>query len=211
VRILIAEDDRTSRRLLEKALLKWGYEISVTENGRQALDGLLLEDAPRLAILDWMMPDIDGLEVCRRAKEALGGEPTYLILLTARRQKSDIVEGLEAGASDYITKPFDMGELRARIGVGERVIALETALRERVRELEEAQGHIEQLQGILPICSHCRKIRNDEGFYQQVDVYFHEHSDLMFSHGLCTDCRDTLYPQYAKAMAEREAKRQAGD
>ncbi len=119
------------------------------------------------------------------------------------------MEGLEAGASDYITKPFDMGELRARIGVGERVIELETALSQRVRELEEAQGHIKELQGILPICSHCRKIRNDEGFYQQVDVYFHEHSDLMFSHGLCPECRDELYPQYARAMAKREAQRKA--
>jgi CheY-like chemotaxis protein len=209
LRILIAEDDPTSRRLLEKALEKWGHEAVVTENGRDALDGLLAEGAPGLAVLDWMMPDLDGLEVCRRVREARSALPCYLILLTARTQKSDIVAGLAAGANDYVTKPFDMGELRARISVGERVIGLETTLRARVRELEEAQGHIRELQGMLPICSHCRAIRDDGGFWRRVDVYLQEHSDLEFSHGLCPKCRDELYPELAERMAELEAEKRA--
>jgi CheY-like chemotaxis protein len=207
LRILIAEDDRTSRRLLEKALVKGGHEVVVTENGREALDRLLADDAPRLAVLDWMMPDIDGVEVCRRVSAARHAEPCYLILLTAKKEKSDIVEGLEAGASDYVTKPFDLGELRARIRVGQRVIELETALRARVLELEEAQGHIRELQGMLPICSHCRAIRDDDGFWTRVDIYFQEHSDLEFSHGLCPHCRNELYPEYAEVLARREAER----
>ena len=209
MRILIAEDDRTSRRLLEKALAKWGHEVIVTENGRDAHDLLLEEDAPSLAVLDWMMPDIDGVEVCRRISAARESRPCYLILLTAKKEKTDIVVGLEAGANDYVTKPFDLGELRARISVGERVVDLETALRARVRELEDAQGHIRELQGMLPICSHCRAIRDDDGFWTRVDVYFQEHSHLEFSHGLCPKCRDELYPEYADVLAKRAAERAA--
>ena len=208
MQVLIAEDDRTSRRLLEKALAKWGYEVIVTENGRDALSQLVAEGAPGLAVLDWMMPDLDGVEVCRRVIAARRTQPSYLILLTARKQKSDIVAGLQAGASDYVTKPFDLGELRARVRVGERVIELETALRNRVQELEEAQGHIRELQGMLPICSHCRAIRDDDGFWTRVDIYFQQNSDLEFSHGLCPSCRDELYPEYAEMLAKRERERE---
>jgi CheY-like chemotaxis protein len=210
VRILIAEDDPTSRKLLERALEKWGHDVIVTENGRDALDRLLAADAPRLAILDWMMPDLDGTEVCRRLRAAELPETRYAILLTARRQKSDVIAGLEAGASDYVTKPFDLGELRARIEVGRRVVELEGALRARVRDLEEARGHIRELQGILPICSSCRKIRDDEGFWTQVEVYFHDHSDLEFSHGICPDCQDRLYPELKGRLAARRAEKQRG-
>jgi DNA-binding response OmpR family regulator len=209
VRILIAEDDRTSRLLLERALAKWGHEVVVTENGADALRGLLSTDAPRLAILDWMMPDLDGVEVCSRVRRANLEHTCYVILLTARKQKADIVEGLEAGANDYVTKPFDLGELRARVRVGQRVVELESALRQRVRDLEEAREHIEMLHGILPICSSCRKIRDDDGFWQRVDVYFQEHSDLEFSHGLCPECRDTLYPELAAKMAARRSGRKS--
>jgi sigma-B regulation protein RsbU (phosphoserine phosphatase) len=150
LQILIAEDDRASRRVLEVALGKWGHDVIVAENGRDALAAFEVDDPPRVAILDWMMPEVDGVEVCRRLREADRPVPLHIIMLSARRQKVDVVTGLEAGASDYLTKPVDLAELRARIDVGARIVELESALRERVRELEEARGHIQELRDDPP-------------------------------------------------------------
>ncbi len=146
------------------------------------------EDVPELAILDWMMPGMDGLEICRKVREASRAQPTYLILLTARDSKDDIVEGLEGGADDYVRKPFDREELRARVGVGVRVVELQRSLAARVRELEEALGRVKQLQGLLPICSYCKKIRDDGNYWRQVESYITDHSEAQFSHGICPDC-----------------------
>ncbi len=128
MRILIAEDDAVSRRVLEGFLARWGYEILAVEDGEEAWAALQEENAPQLAILDWMMPHVDGVEVCRRLRQR-GPEPyVYVLLLTAKGQKQDIVEGLEAGADDYLTKPFDPGELQARLRTGRRILALQEAL-----------------------------------------------------------------------------------
>src|SRR4051794_6490111 len=105
--ILIAEDDLISRRVLEGTLKTWAHEVVSTSDGQAAWEALQLPDAPRLVILDWMMPRLDGLEVCRRARRLPGGESLYLLLLTARGRKEDVVAGLEGGVNDYITKPFD--------------------------------------------------------------------------------------------------------
>src|SRR5437899_1581620 len=135
MRILIAEDDRVSCSVLENSLKHWGHEVVVTCDGRAAWEILQRADAPKLAILDWMMPEIDGVEVCRRARALQRREPTYLILLTAMHRKEDIVVGLESGADDYVTKPFDRSELLSRIRVGERMLGLQSNLADRVREL----------------------------------------------------------------------------
>ena len=139
MRILIAEDDATSRRILEAVLIKWGYDIVSVADGTEAWEKLQDTDAPKLAILDWMMPEMDGVEVCRRLWQIETTTPTYVILLTARGDKKDIIEGLDAGADDYIAKPFDNDELRARINVGRRIIELQAALVEQ----EKFQGVIE--------------------------------------------------------------------
>ena len=188
MRILIAEDDPVSLRMLEKTLLRWGYEVIVVVDGAQAWKAFEGDDAPHLAILDWMMPGIDGVEVCRRAR-ALGGlRPVYIILLTAKGRKEDTIRGLESGADDYLTKPFDHGELKARVQVGVRVIDLQLALAERVRELEESLASVKLLQGLLPICSYCKKIRDDKSYWHQVESYLTDHSGATFSHGICPDC-----------------------
>ena len=128
MRILIAEDDAVSRRVLEGFLSKWGYDVLVSQDGEEAWQILQEEDAPQMAILDWMMPQTDGLEVCRRLRRR-GPEPyVYVLLLTAKGQKQDVVEGIEAGADDYLTKPFDPGELQARLRAGRRILALQGAL-----------------------------------------------------------------------------------
>ena len=138
MRVLIAEDEPVSRRLLEVTLVKWGYEVVSTIDGTSAWQALQLENAPPLAILDWTMPGLDGPEVCQRVRKASNSQLPYIIILTAREGKSKIVEGLHAGADDYVTKPFDPEELRARIRVGERVLGLQSTLADRVRELEGA-------------------------------------------------------------------------
>jgi len=139
MRILIAEDDVTSRLVLAGVLKKNGHEVVETVNGAEAWHTLQQADAPRLAILDWMMPEMDGLEVVRRVRALPSEQPPYLIVLTAKGEKADIVVGLESGANDYLTKPFDAGELRARVKVGCRVIEMQNALDANVKELRESE------------------------------------------------------------------------
>jgi two-component system cell cycle response regulator len=137
MKILIAEDDSTSRSILTAVLKKWGFEPVATEDGSAAWRALQGADAPRLALLDWSMPHLDGLEICRRLRAGEARNPPYVILLTARDQIGDIVQGLDAGANDYVAKPFNNEELRARIGVGQRMLEMQT----RLLEAQEALSH----------------------------------------------------------------------
>jgi DNA-binding response OmpR family regulator len=195
MRILIADDEPSSRRILELALKRWGFEVVTVEEGTVALSTLQADDGPRLAVLDWMMPGLDGVEVCRRLRSARVLRPLYLILLTAKTDRDDIVAGLNAGADDYITKPFDTAELKARIDVGQRVVQLQHALNERVQELEEALEHIRTLQGLIHICMHCHKILDDQKSWQALEKYIEQHSEAKFSHGLCPECLEKHYGQ----------------
>jgi sigma-B regulation protein RsbU (phosphoserine phosphatase) len=198
MKILIAEDDPISRVVLERTLTSWGHEVVVVCDGEAAWEILKRADAPKLAILDWMMPLVDGLEVCRRVRTLARTEPTYIILLTAKHQKEDIANGLDSGANDYVTKPFDRRELRARLNVGERMTILQRDLAERVHALEAALEQIHQLQTLLPICSYCKSVRDDQNYWQKLDTYFAKHSDVQFSHGICPDCyRDVVVPEMA--------------
>jgi DNA-binding response OmpR family regulator len=148
-RILVAEDDAVSRELIRARLAKWGYEVIATQNGAEAMTELRKKDAPSMAILDWMMPDMDGLEICRRVRE--GERIVYIILLTARGSKENIIEGLRAGADDYLVKPFHAEELQARILVGLRVMTLQETLVDRVKALEAAAFEIESLKLQIPL------------------------------------------------------------
>jgi sigma-B regulation protein RsbU (phosphoserine phosphatase) len=141
-RILVAEDDSVSRELLCSQLANWSYEVIVTQNGTEAMTTLRKKDAPSLAILDWMMPGMDGLEICRRVREV--NRAVYLILLTARGSKENVIEGLGAGADDYLIKPFDKNELQARILIGLRVMALQVGLADRLKGLEAAAAEIRE-------------------------------------------------------------------
>lgn len=205
MKILIAEDEAVSRRLLEATLNKSGYETLATCDGAEALEALHQTDAPKLAIIDWMMPRMDGLGVCRELRKELNPEPTYVILLTARGDKEDIVAGLNAGADDYVTKPFNRQELLARVRVGERIVELQESLNQRVKELEEALRQVNQLQGMLPICSYCKKVRNDDDYWEQVEEYVTEHTEAKFSHSVCPDCYEKyLKPEISKLVDELE-------
>lgn len=194
MKVLIAEDDLTSRNVLSAILKKEGCEVQATVNGVQALEAMRQPDAPKLAILDWMMPEMDGVEVCRQLSANKAEQPPYLIILTTRDKKEDIVAGLAAGANDYLTKPFSVAELRARIGVGRRMLEVQAQLASTITELREALNHIKTLRGIVPICAKCKKIRDDKGYWERVEVYVARHSEAQFSHGLCPDCMQALYP-----------------
>ena len=143
-KVLVADDEPTSRHLIEATVRKWGYDVVACSDGSEAWEALQREGAPELVLLDWMMPGLDGVEVCRRVRGAPNSDPTYIILLTSKKDKIDVVEGLEAGADDYITKPFDQTELRARVEVGARMVTLQLALADRAMQLENLTNSLEQ-------------------------------------------------------------------
>lgn len=190
-RVLIAEDDAVSCTVLDRTLRAWGYDVAVTRNGTEAWDALRADDAPQLAVLDWMMPGLEGPEVCRRVRALARPLPTYIILLTARGQSDDVVAGLDSGADDYVTKPFDRQELRSRLRVGERVLSLQQGLADRVQELETALGQVKELKGLLPICCYCKAVRDDGNYWHRVETYITAHSAARFSHGICPVCWKT--------------------
>lgn len=192
MKILIAEDDPISCSLVQKTLATCGYEVVVTRDGVEAWEVLQQQDSPQLAILDWMMPGIDGVEVCRRVRQIETSTPPYLILLTAKGTKENIVEGLSNGANDYIIKPFDRDELLARVQVGVTVVQLQQSLAKRVSELEDAIAHVKLLQGILPICSYCKHVRDDRNYWQTVESYVSNHSEAKFSHSVCPSCYEAV-------------------
>jgi len=198
MRILVAEDDPVTRRILESTLARLGWEVITASDGTAAwriLENLEGKNAPELVVLDWMMPGMDGIEICRKLRSTPGFELMYVILLTSRSEKEDLAMGLVAGANDYITKPFHPIELESRVMVGRRMVKLQTSLAVRIRELEDALKHVKRLQGLLPICSYCKKVRNETNYWQQVDSYLSSHSDLELTHSVCPDC-------FAKVMTE---------
>ena len=148
MRILIADDDLTSRSILSAVMKRAGYEVVEVVNGAEAWQVLQQENAPRLVILDWMMPEMDGLEVLRRVRSVETEQPPYIIMLTAKEERDDVIEGLEAGANDFLSKPFDAGELRARISVGRRMVELQEALLKN-RETLLYQATYDELTGLM--------------------------------------------------------------
>jgi sigma-B regulation protein RsbU (phosphoserine phosphatase) len=189
MRILVADDDRVSRAILVRALEGWKFDVVTADDGEGALATLRAEE-PSMAVLDWMMPGLDGPQVCQRIRQEPALAGMYVLLLSARGSRADLVAGLEAGADDYITKPFDPDELRARINVGMRVLALQERLGEQVTELQTALNKVRQLQGLLPICSYCKAVRSDNDYWERIDTYITQHSDTQFSHGICPNCMD---------------------
>ncbi|HXG89863.1 MAG TPA: response regulator [Vicinamibacterales bacterium] len=188
--VLVADDDAVSRTVVAAMLRKGGYDVRLANDGEQAWTALQEDQPPPLAVIDWMMPGLDGPEICRRLRTFDTPTPTYVILLTSRDASADIVAGLRAGADDYVTKPPNEDELLARVNVGARVVQLQQALADRVLRLEEALSNVKQLQGLLPICSYCKRIRDDKNYWQQVESYISVRSAVQFSHSYCPDCFD---------------------
>jgi CheY-like chemotaxis protein len=200
--VLLAEDHAVSRHLLERNLVNWGFSVVTVENGEEALSILEREDPPSLAILDWMMPKMDGMEVCTRVRERANKLYVYLILVTGRGQKDEIAAGLSAGADDYVIKPFDPDELRARLLVGQRVVELERGLAGKVADLEAALLNVKQLKSLLPICMYCKSVRDDQDYWHTIDAYIHQETGTDFSHGICPSCMEKLQAMPAITGAE---------
>jgi len=206
MRILIADDSQVSRRLLEAHLQKWGHEVLAAADGPAAWAALQQKDAPALAILDWMMPGLDGVEICRRARARAPSQPLHIIVLTARAAPEDVVQALDAGADDYVTKPFHAAELQARLGVGIRMVLLQREVAGRVAELEEALAQVEELRGILPICSYCKRVRSDADCWHGIEEYVSAHSAARFSHGVCPQCVEkVVQPEMEELRRNRAA------
>jgi phosphoserine phosphatase RsbU/P len=185
---LVADDDPITTTALAAALRRLDLEVSVAHDGALAWQIIQGPKRPSLAIVDWMMPCLDGLELCRRIRQTPEHAHMYVLLLTARDGRADIVAGLEAGADDYLVKPFDVHELRARVHTGLRILTLQQDLAAQIAMLKETIANVKQLKGLLPMCSYCKKIRKDSDYWQQLEAYISDHSDAEFSHGVCPAC-----------------------
>lgn len=203
MKILMADDNAVERRVLRLALERFQFDTTVCLDGAEAWDRLKEASGPTIAILDWMMPALNGTDICRLLRASPASSSVYVILLTSLDGTNNLVEGLDAGADDYIKKPFNIEELKARIQVGSRILHLQENLRKRVEELEDALANVKKLQRLLPICSYCKSIRDDKNYWQQVDQYIVQHSDVRFSHGFCPDCYEKhVKVQLANLIAE---------
>jgi len=190
-KILIADDEPVTRAAVKKVVTRRGWEVVVCDNGHDAAAQFDLENPPDVAVLDWMMPGLDGSELCQRLRKKK--VRAYLIMLTGRTRPEDLVQALASGADDYVRKPFDWSELIARIKVGVRVSLLQRQLDEKVSQLEASLANAKQLGGLLPICSYCKRIRDDRDYWNGLEHYISSHSDAKFTHGVCPSCmRDAL-------------------
>ena len=192
--ILIVDDNPKNLQVLGNILKVKKCKVGVANNGQQALQ--MTENInPDLILLDIMMPKMDGFEVCKRLKASPETKEIPIIFLTAKTEMEDIVRGFRLGAVDYVTKPFHSVELLARVSTHlELKSALDTQ-KELVAKLQTALDEVKKLSGLLPICCHCKKIRDDEGYWTQVEGYISAHSEAVFSHSICNDCLEKYYPE----------------
>jgi DNA-binding response OmpR family regulator len=198
VRVLIADDDAVLRHALTTHLRKWGWDVVVCADGAQAEEMMRGEDTPPIVLLDWSMPHIDGLTLCRTLRADPRTASTYVVLLTAHDEREDMVTGLECGVDEYLTKPVDWDMLRMRLRVATRLVALQVSLSQRISELQGALDEVKTLTGLLPICSYCKRIRDDGNYWQQLEGYISAHTGAEFSHGVCPECYPTALSEFDK-------------
>ena len=199
MRALVADDDRVGAAVLAATLERWGLDVVMAKDGHEAWRIVEADSGIAMLIADWVMPGIDGPELCRRIRSQDSLRHMYIIMLTGRADRTDVVAGLDAGADDYVVKPFDQDELRARVQVGRRVLSLQHSLSERVEELQTALSRVKTLTGLLPICSYCKRIRSDQDYWEQLDHYIAHHSDAQFSHGICPSCFESVSADFERS------------
>jgi PleD family two-component response regulator len=191
--ILIVDDNPDNLRLLSGILSTSGYRVRPVSNGAHAIVSIEKE-SPALILLDIMMPGMDGYEVCRELKSNEQTASIPIIFISALDEISNKTRAFSIGGVDYITKPFNSEEVLARIKTHLTMSQLVTELEERNRQLQQALDEIKTLRGIIPICANCKNIRDDKGYWHQIEVYVRDHSDADFSHGICQECAKKLYP-----------------
>ena len=182
--LLLAEDDAVARLTLSAVLKGLGYEVTEAEHGGEAWANLQLGYFP-MVISDWQMPEVNGPELCRRMRARATDRYSYFLMVTATGGKKRYLEGMEAGADDFITKPIDIDELRARLKAAERILGL--------------RHHVQQFEGLLPICAYCKRIRDASEKWESIERYVEARSEAQFSHGYCPDC----YGKYVRPQIEK--------
>lgn len=191
--ILVVDDNPDNLRLLAKLLTEHRYKARLAPSGSRAL-ATIRKEAPDLVLLDIVMPGMDGFELCRQLKADERTAKIPIIFISAVLEAIDKVKAFSLGGVDYISKPFQEDEVLARVKTHLTLSLLQRQLEKKNAELQSALDEIKILQGIIPICSSCKKIRDDDGYWQQVETYISDHSEAQFSHGICDDCSHKLYP-----------------
>ncbi|MCL4305038.1 response regulator [bacterium] len=211
MKVLAVDDDRVTLMTLERLLSKFGYETLTAMNGTEALR-CFLEHKPRILITDWMMPEMDGPTIVKTIRAFGETDYTYIIMLTSLQDKDDMLAGMLAGVDEFLTKPIDPEQLRARMRVGKRIMTLQETLAARVRDLEAERQHVRMLQGFLPICAYCKKIRDDENLWSQIEEYISEHQEnVQFSHSICPDCFESKVKPMQEAFFAKKASEQIAE
>ena len=183
MKILIAEDDAISLRMLQRMLENWGHAVTPSVDGKDAWNKFSAGDF-HLVVSDWMMPEMDGLDLCQRIREHKGSDYCYFILLTAKSRNDNLIGAIEAGVDDYLMKPIDMVELKVRLTVAERILALKSDVR--------------SLQSLLPICAWCKSVRDDSNLWQSIEDYFTAHTSTDLTHAICPDCLEKQMEEAAQ-------------
>ena len=200
--ILVVDDIPKNLEVIGNILSLEQYQISVASDGDKAWK-ILNRISPDLILLDIMMPAIDGYTLCRQIKTLEDKKDIPVIFITAKSTPEDLAKGFELGAVDYITKPFNAEELIARVRAHISLYRAKKKNETLIGELRLALAQVRKLSGLLPICCVCKKIRDDEGYWNQVEAYISAHIDVRFSHGLCPTCIRTQYPEYAQEILDK--------
>lgn len=184
VKVLIADDDAPARRFLQAALARLDHECIMAVNGQEAWEAYQAHE-PSIILADWLMPEVSGIELCRMIRADARPRYAYVVLVTAMSGKGSYLEGMQAGADDFVTKPFDLDEMAARIRVANRIIGLQT--------------EIHQLQGLLPVCAYCRRIRDEQSEWSTLEEYVAERTAVTLSHSICPACyHSKIVPEIAR-------------
>lgn len=191
--ILVVDDNPDNLRLLAGILSEHHYKIRLAPNGERAL-ATIRKEAPGLILLDIMMPVVDGFEVCRQLKQDKETAGIPIIFISALNETLEKIKAFSLGGVDYITKPFKSEEVLARVRTHLTLRFLQLELEQKNAELQKAMDEIKTLRGFIPICASCKKIRNDEGYWEQIESYISSRSEAIFSHGCCDECARKLYP-----------------
>lgn len=195
--VLVVDDQPANLKVLLSYLQEQGFTPLTAQNGERALYQIA-NFKPDIILLDVMMPGIDGFETCRRLKANSETADIPVIFMTALSDAEDKVKGFQAGGVDYVTKPFQHEEVLARITTHLTIRSLQKELEDKNSQLQEALDNVKQLSGFLPICASCKKIRDDKGYWNQIESYIQNHSEAQFSHSICPDCAKKLYPEFCK-------------
>jgi len=195
--LLLVDDNPMNIKTLATTLEKQDYELLIATSGERGIK-IAEKTTPDLILLDINMPGLNGFEVCIKLKEIEATKDIPVIFLTALAEVESKIQAFEVGGVDYITKPFQQEEVLARVETHLKINRLTKTLTHKNDELQEALDKVKTLSGLIPICANCKKIRDDDGFWHQLEAYIHEHSDADFTHGICPECARALYPEIFK-------------